>query len=100
MIFTFINIFCYFYEQKITFMNFATIRQVYTRRPPDHYGEWVYLAENDTNEPKSVSEAMSSNEKKEWMNAMENEINSLKKHDVWELVELPKGRKTVGCKWK
>ena len=45
-------------------------RPTRTRRPPDHYGEWVYLAENDTNEPKSVSEAMSSNEKKEWMNAM------------------------------
>ena len=70
-----------------------------TIRTPDYYGEWVHLADSNISEPKTVSEAMSSNEKDEWMNAMENEINSLKKHDVWKLVELPEGRKTVGCKW-
>jgi len=33
------------------------------------------------------------------MSAMEKEIESLRKNDVWELVELPKGRKAVGSKW-
>ena len=70
-----------------------------TRRAPDHYGEWVHIAENNASEPKNMSEVMSSNEKEEWLNAMENEIQSLNKHNVWELVELPEGRKTVGCKW-
>ena len=30
---------------------------------------------------------------------MQNEFNSLQQNNVWELCELPKGRKAVGCKW-
>ena len=30
---------------------------------------------------------------------METEMKSLKENDVWELVELPKGKKKVGSKW-
>nr|GFA27887.1 putative zinc finger, CCHC-type [Tanacetum cinerariifolium] len=34
-----------------------------------------------------------------WREAMEDELNSMSKNDVWKLVELPKGAKPVGCKW-
>ena len=30
---------------------------------------------------------------------MEKEIRSVKANEVWELVELPKGKKNMGCKW-
>jgi len=30
---------------------------------------------------------------------MIDELNSMEKNDVWELAELPKGYKPVGCKW-
>jgi len=30
---------------------------------------------------------------------MQAEINSINKNDTWELVELPQGKKCVGCKW-
>ena len=30
---------------------------------------------------------------------MEKEMKSLEENDVWELVELPSGRKPVGSKW-
>ena len=30
---------------------------------------------------------------------MKDELKSLQKNDVWELVKLPNGRKTVGSKW-
>ena len=30
---------------------------------------------------------------------MEREMESLKKHDVWELVDLPPGKKAIGSKW-
>ena len=33
------------------------------------------------------------------MSAMKKEIESLRKNDVWELADLPKGRKAVGSKW-
>ena len=70
-----------------------------TRRAPDYYGEWVNVVENETVEPKTMNEAICSDEKEKWIKAMENEITSLKKHEVWKLVELPEGRKAVGCKW-
>ena len=30
---------------------------------------------------------------------MVEEMNALKKNCTWELAELPRGKKTVGCKW-
>lgn len=34
-----------------------------------------------------------------WVKAMEEEITSINKSDTWEIVELPKGKKHVGCEW-
>ena len=50
-------------------------------------------------EPATIEEATNCSEKTEWMQAMEKEMKSLKQNNVWELVELPSGRKTVGSKW-
>ena len=30
---------------------------------------------------------------------MEKEMRSIETNEVWELVKLPKGKKTIGCKW-
>ena len=30
---------------------------------------------------------------------MDKEIRSIKANELWELVELPMGKKTIGCKW-
>ena len=50
-------------------------------------------------EPCTVDEALSSPEKDCWLDTMKKEMNSLEENDVWELVELPAGRKPVGSKW-
>ena len=34
-----------------------------------------------------------------WMKAMEEEMHSIEKNETWELVELPKDKKCIGCKW-
>lgn len=34
-----------------------------------------------------------------WQQAMDAEIKSIEKNDTWELVDLPKGHKTIGVKW-
>lgn len=34
-----------------------------------------------------------------WLPAMEEEMSSLREHNVWELVDLPEGRQPVKCKW-
>lgn len=30
---------------------------------------------------------------------MEEEMEDLKRNEMWDLVPLPKGRKPIGCKW-
>ena len=73
-------------------------RSTRERREPEYYGEWVNVAAL-SEEPKTVKEAKSSPKSEEWTEAMESEINSLNKNQVWELVRLPEGKKTIGCKW-
>jgi hypothetical protein len=34
-----------------------------------------------------------------WIDAMNEEMKSMKDNDVWELVKLPEGVKPIGCKW-
>nr|CAD1824840.1 unnamed protein product [Ananas comosus var. bracteatus] len=34
-----------------------------------------------------------------WKGAMDEEMRALKKNNTWELVDLPAGKRTVGCKW-
>lgn len=47
-------------------------------------------------EPLNFSEAKKS---KEWCNAVDAEFSSLEDLDTWEVCSLPKGKRTVGCKW-
>ena len=59
------------------------------------------LVENDSInlEPSSYEEAMECKDSKKLLGAMEEEIQSLLKHQTWELVERPKGKKIVDYKW-
>src|SRR5690606_22323231 len=50
-------------------------------------------------EPKSYHQAKSSAEWKEWQKAMDEELQSLKENQVWEVVPKPANRKIVDCKW-
>ena len=34
-----------------------------------------------------------------WQEASQQEYDALMQHGVWELCELPKGRKAVACRW-
>jgi hypothetical protein len=50
-------------------------------------------------DPTSFEEAMRSEYSSKWLDAMEDEIKSMSTNKVWDLEEIPKGAKTVGCKW-
>jgi hypothetical protein len=50
-------------------------------------------------EPSNYSEAIVSTDGNNWMAAMHDEMESLEKNGTWDLVQLPKGKKTVRCKW-
>ena len=50
----------------------------------------------------NVKESLSyeqAKDKKEWVNAMNEEYNSIMKNQTWELTELPKDKIPIGCKW-
>ena len=50
-------------------------------------------------DPTSFEEAMRSAHSSKWLEAMEDEMKSMKTNGVWNLETIPKGAKTVGCKW-
>ena len=67
------------------------------RRPPNYYGVWTSVSH--AMEQTTVKDALSSPDKMKWLDAMKAEIDSLRRNDAWDLVELPKDRKAVGSKW-
>ncbi|XP_019173288.1 PREDICTED: uncharacterized protein LOC109168888 [Ipomoea nil] len=50
-------------------------------------------------EPKTFEAAMRSVDAVFWKEAVQSELDSIKSNHTWELVELPKGAKPIGCKW-
>ncbi|KAJ9561968.1 hypothetical protein OSB04_007128 [Centaurea solstitialis] len=46
--------------------------------------------------PNDVQEALRD---EKWKKAMNEEMEALQKNQTWELVSLPSGKKTVGCRW-
>ena len=59
----------------------------------------AFMIADDEEEPKIIQEAISGPTFKEWIKAMEEEMNSMKSNQVRDLVDLPPGRKTIGNKW-
>jgi hypothetical protein len=47
----------------------------------------------------TFQEAVNSQEKRRWVGAMAEEMESLHENQMWELVELPERKKVIGCKW-
>lgn len=50
-------------------------------------------------QPNSYQEAMMSDDSARWKVAMDDEYKSLMDNKTWTLIDLPKGRKPVGCRW-
>ncbi|KRX41523.1 Retrovirus-related Pol polyprotein from transposon TNT 1-94 [Trichinella murrelli] len=51
------------------------------------------------NDPKSVAEALSCHESKEWLEAMKREYEALVKNNTWEIVNRPQRQKVITCQW-
>lgn len=52
-----------------------------------------------TSPPKNYHEAMSRQDADEWKKAIEVELDNLKKHNVFTVVELPAGAEVIGSTW-
>ncbi|XP_022040102.1 uncharacterized protein LOC110942636 [Helianthus annuus] len=51
---------------------------------------------NKSVEPSSYNEAIKD---PRWIEAMNKEMEALNRNNTWVVVDLPKGRKPIGCKW-
>lgn len=68
------------------------------KKQPDRYGETVKLLSDNT-EPRTAKEALSGPDGDQWKKAMDDEMESLRANNTWELVDLPDDRKAVGSRW-
>ena len=70
-------------------------------REPNWYGDTVAHCAlmADECEPRTMSEALKTPEADAWKAAAEAELESLAVNNAWELVPLPPGKKTIGCRW-
>jgi hypothetical protein len=50
-------------------------------------------------EPATYSEVIACSDREKWIVAMQDEMQSLEKNCTWDVVPLPKGKKSVRCKW-
>jgi hypothetical protein len=66
---------------------------------PDDYEIYTSEEIHMEGDPTSYEEAMRSPHSSKWCEAMEDEMRSMNANQVWKLEEIPKGAKTVGCKW-
>ena len=46
-----------------------------------------------------MKEALNSDQSKEWKEAADAEYGSILQNETWDLLEVPPGRKPIGCKW-
>ena len=80
-----------------------------TIKPPQKYGETdlvayalsVAVADNieSSEEPSTYEESVSCSDSGKWMIAMQEEMESLHTYGTWDMLRLPKGKKSIRCKW-
>ncbi|KAL0286870.1 UNVERIFIED_CONTAM: Retrovirus-related Pol polyprotein from transposon TNT 1-94 [Sesamum angustifolium] len=68
-------------------------------RIPARYNDFHIALNVEPNEPSSVEEALKSENSKNWLSAMAEEMKSLKDNNTWVLVPKPKSCSVVDCKW-
>ena len=61
--------------------------------------EAAFVVDSVGEMPTTFQSSMESSNAVKWKEACDSEIDSLRKNKTWELVELPKGRKAIGCRW-
>ena len=74
------------------------------RKEPDMYSPPKFhssfeLFSTEEEDPRTVKEAIDSMEGELWKKVIEEEMESLRKNDTWDLVGFPDGRKKIYSKW-
>ncbi|OMO51796.1 Reverse transcriptase, RNA-dependent DNA polymerase [Corchorus capsularis] len=67
--------------------------------PSTKYPSSEFVLLTDDGEPESFRDVQSTSDKQRWLEAMQEEMDSLQKNGTYELVELPKGKRPLKNKW-
>ena len=60
----------------------------------------VYLSQyNEIEEPNNYKQAINGQASNSWKKAIEEELNSLRENDTWEVTNLPKNKNLIKTKW-
>ena len=76
----------------------VTTRSGRVSKQPNRLG-FHMTADIKVPEPRTWKQAMRSSNAEQWKKAAEAEFQSLMKHETWDLVTLPPGKKLVGGRW-
>jgi len=68
-------------------------------RPRKEYQMLNVLTTEDIAVPGSFEEAMNGDHSDKWKASVQKEMDGLRANKTWSLVDLPKGEKTIGCRW-
>ena len=60
---------------------------------------WKALVARTNEEPRTLAEALASQEATDWKRAWDSEVKSLADNETWVLEELPEDRTAIGCRW-
>nr|GMD32831.1 Retrovirus-related Pol polyprotein from transposon TNT 1-94 [Ipomoea batatas] len=69
------------------------------RRPSTHYSSNEYVLLTDGGEPESYEEAVESEQKRQCLEAMQDEMNFLYANNTFELVRAPKNKEALKNRW-
>ena len=75
------------------------MRSTRERRLSTKYPNSEYVLITDERELENYQEVQSHKDKQNWMKATHEEMNSLHKNNIYELVELPRSKKALRNKW-
>uniref|UniRef100_A0AAV1UV04 Reverse transcriptase Ty1/copia-type domain-containing protein n=1 Tax=Peronospora matthiolae TaxID=2874970 RepID=A0AAV1UV04_9STRA len=80
-------------SQRILLRNMSAVAQVVEDF------DTAYFVNSVGDMPTTFKSAMESKNAVKWKEACDSEIDSLRKNKTWQLVQLPKGRKTIVYRW-
>ena len=63
------------------------------------HANYALIANGETLEPETLTDALTDSEKEKWREALESELTSLAKNNTWRLELLPADRTAIGCRW-
>lgn len=75
------------------------LRDRITLNAPQKFEDYVTHLPTSFQEPETFNEAIKSDQKDQWMEAMNREMKALHENKTWDLVNLPQGKKAISNKW-